>query len=332
MLNLTHETYFFALVNVGAFTFSLALFNTYSYSRSSFMLATSQKSNFLHLLILFVLGYGSRYVPQISGVLWVCMVPVIVLVFKMKSRVLIAFLMAFLLYTLFDQASKTAVLMNILAIFVALEKYSYNGLKNRKRNFKRFALLGFVVVLLSFTFANKNRGTLHADASMEYYSNQGINWSLPSEIFMPYMYSTSPWANLQYVLETQTAHTWGLWTLKPFLGYLFLDNLFEEFYQLTAYSSFNTFTYMVCAFKDFGYAGSFLMSVIIGYFVKYVYTNFKLSESPFNVSIYACTCLAVLEMFFSNHFFMQSYPFTIIIVLGLYRGVIYLIEDGARLQ
>ena len=28
---------------------------------------------------------------------------------------------------------------------------------------------------------------------------------------------------------------------------------------------------------------------------------------------------AVVEMFFSNHFFTQSYPFTIVIIMGIYK-------------
>ena len=110
-----------------------------------------------------------------------------------------------------------------------------------------------------------------------------------------------------------------MWTFKPFLGYVQLDAPFEKEYELVAYSSFNTFTYIVCAYKDFGFFGSVFMSLFIGFYVKKVYSRFKVSQSPFDVAIYACVSLAVVEMFFSNHFFMQSYPFTILIVISIYR-------------
>ena len=47
-----------------------------------------------------------------------------------------------------------------------------------------------------------------------------------------------------------------------------------------------------------------------------------MSRSPFDVACYVLTAIATLEMFFSNHFFMQSYPFTIVILMELYKKFI----------
>ena len=133
---------------------------------------------------------------------------------------------------------------------------------------------------------------------------------------------TTPWSNLQYVTETQPKSTNGLWTIKPLLGYAQLDDTFENNYKLEPYSSFNTFTYIVCGYKDFGFWGSVVMSLFLGFFVKKVYSRYKVSQSPFDVAIYVCAGLAVVEMFFSNHFFMQSYPFTIVIIMELYKSLV----------
>ena len=98
-----------------------------------------------------------------------------------------------------------------------------------------------------------------------------------------------------------------------------LDSRFANYYVLNPYSSFNTFTYISVLFKDFGYWGSCLGSLMLGFFVRKVYQAFKKTKSPFYVACYALTACAVFEMFFSNHFLSQSYPFTILLLMVLYN-------------
>ena len=135
------------------------------------------------------------------------------------------------------------------------------------------------------------------------------------------MYLETPWVNLQYVTETQDNRTYGMWALKPLLGYLGLRD--DEDYKLEPYSSFNTFTFISCQFKDFGYYGSVLLSLFLGFFVKKMYSLSMRSNSPFYLGAFVLVALATLEMFFSNHFFMQSYPFTIFIMMWLYQKVFF---------
>lgn len=136
---------------------------------------------------------------------------------------------------------------------------------------------------------------------------------------MPYMYFISSWNNLQYVMQTQTSHTYGLWSIKPLLGYFQLDNFFSASYSLKSYSSFNTFTYITVLFKDFGILGSTFLSLFLGLFVGYVYEYKYLSTDYLDICCYSMVACATAEMFFSNHFFTQSYPFTILIIIWLYK-------------
>lgn len=59
------------------------------------------------------------------------------------------------------------------------------------------------------------------------------------------------------------------------------------------------------------------MSIFLGFYVKKIYSKFIISRSPFNVSIYVSVAVSVSVMFFSNHFFMLSYPFTLHILMEL---------------
>ena len=176
------------------------------------------------------------------------------------------------------------------------------------------------VVFMVFTFSFANKGEDKVELS--YYEKKGVEWNTLEQYFMPYMYLTNGWTNLQYVTETQNTRTYGLWTIAPILGYTGLKERFSKELYLESYSSFNTFAYVTCAFKDFGYWLSIIMSVILGFFVKKIYSRYLMSRSPFDVACYVLTAIATLEMFFSNHFFMQSYPFTIVILMELYKKFI----------
>lgn len=214
---------------------------------------------------------------------------------------------------------KSSVLMFAIALLVSYEKY-YIKTSKQKRKFMVLAALAIFVMILSFSFANQGRENGGGQAAVDYFTKYGdLVWNGNAALMMPYMYLTTPWYNLEYVVSTQDVRTMGLWLIKPFLGYLQLDSLFADFYTLTPYSTFNTFGFIAYNFKDFGYWGSCISTAILGVFVKKIYSRYKMSKSPLDIACYALVAQAVVEMFFSNHFFTQSYPFTIVIVMALYK-------------
>ena len=182
-----------------------------------------------------------------------------------------------------------------------------------------FPLKAFVQNGNELTWAGiKNAITSYIQEGDTFYDTT-ITFAGPNVLKLPYMYLVSAWNNVQYVMETQSNHTFGLWLFKPLLAWLQLDWLFADEYLLEPYSSFNTFGYITVLYKDFGVWGSVVGSIILGWFVSKVYIKFRTSDSPFDIACYAMTAQATLEMFFSNHFFMLSYPFTIILMCWLYR-------------
>ena len=209
------------------------------------------------------------------------------------------------------EPSKMQVLLYIITIFFSIEKYY---LKINKIKFLSLSALVFFIMILSFSYANKERGTYNSEDGLTYYSSHGLDWDFSSVYFLPYMYVVTPWTNLQYVTESQNSRTYGLWSFKPFLGYLQLDDYFTKSFKLTPYSSFNTFTFIAVGFKDFGFWFSIIPTMFIGFMVRKSYFLYLNSNYAFDVATFSVLSLAVLEMFFSNHFFMVSYPFTMIIL------------------
>jgi hypothetical protein len=327
MLDLTHETYLLAIINMSAFVFALS--STSGYNKVPSTTGTnSSRDLVVHSVILYLLSLSANFMPFLSSVLWLFSIPAIACAVKSKKKIMLIFVALIIGGSMSGDTSKMAVLLNVLTLIITYEKYYVTTAKQKRKLFI-YTLLGGFFMIYAFSFANKGRDNSNAGAIVNYYSKQGVVWSLSSNLFLPYMYLTTQWTNLQYVTETQPKNTKGLWTIKPLLGYAQLDDVFENDYKLVPYSSFNTFTYIVCGYKDFGFWGSVAMSLFLGFFVKKVYSRYKVSQSPFDVAVYVVVGLAVAEMFFSNHFFMHSYPFTIIIAMELYK---FFVSSNNKIQ
>lgn len=183
-----------------------------------------------------------------------------------------------------------------------------------------FAIVFIVVMLWGFAFYDSIRSTI-SESMTDVLINRGdLFWHGPKALAMPYMYLVQGWNNVQYVLETQATHTWGLWFLNPILHYIPFKLDIEK--ELIATSFFNTFTYVGVQFKDFGILGSGLVSAFLGWWIKKIYTLFLQNDSPISACIYALNATAVFQMFFSNHFFTQLYPFTMCLILLIYEFVL----------
>ena len=324
MMELTAKTWGLAIINITAFI--LAVYYSSDFKSLKNCTGPSDKKLIIHTLILTAIGLFSvafEYFMDrpffLASVLKLCSVPAIICALKSKRKILIIIVMALFVGSSIGFLSKSAVLTYLIALLIGIEKY-YIRTKRERKSMAVFSAIGVFVMIISFTFANKDRGTRNASDTVDYYEQYGnVEWNSPDALFMPYMYLTTPWANLQYLTETQDERTYGMWLIKPLLGYLQLDEHFQSSYRMRAYSTFNTFTFVSCNFKDFGYWLSIISSVFLGFFVKKVYSRYRRSRSALDVACYVYVGLAVLEMFFSNEFFTQSFPFTIVIIMALYK-------------
>ena len=251
----------------------------------------------------------------------------IVMSIKSKNKQLILFISGFHLIKLLLNLDKLGLLFFIIVILVALERY-FSLSKRDKLRFFLLLILSGGLLIMTFHYRDYLRsggdffsyisGGIFDYNNTSYFLSSETNWKFPSQLFMPYLYFTTPLTNLQFIIETQNVRTYGLWILKPIIGYLQLDSMLVDKYSLVSYSSFNTFTYISVFFKDFGYLGSLLGSFLTGFYIKKIYTQLFLSKSPLLTVVYGFVAVATLQMFFSNHFFQLAYPFTILIIMYLY--------------
>lgn len=329
MQDLTTSTWILAIINMLAFLIALRVTKSNTSTKNCVGVGTTIGEYRKHALLLTIFGtmpylfyVVTNSIFPLASVITLFTIPGLMCAIMSRKKSLIVTCIAIIVSPMIiGHTSKSAVLTIALCFIIAYEKF-YVRAQNDRKKLALIGALGIVLMLFSFSFANKDRGSYNAQESIEQYENNGVVWNHDANLYLPYMYLTTPWANLQYVTETQDTRTEGLWLVKPVLSYLQVDETFKEQYRMQAYSNFNTFTFIAVHFKDFGYWGSILISFFLGFFVKKVYSIYRASQSPLDIAMFVYVGQAVLEMFFSNHFFTQSYPFTIVIIMWLYKKTI----------
>lgn len=224
----------------------------------------------------------------------------------------ITFCVIALLFSMIINFSKTTVVMMCICIIVHI----YDLTKENAKIKKWFTIIlagALVLFLASFTIYNNLRFDYDIN---DYFGELGYVGDISAQWFLPVMYLISPWGNLQYIVDTTTELSHGLWILKPVLGYLQLDGIWASVYELVPrYSAFNTYTYISVLYRDFGFWGSGIASFFMGMFVMRIFKMKMLYfDSPYIKAVYALNAYAVAMLFFNNHYFQLSYPFTIYII------------------
>jgi len=322
MMDLKHETYVLAIINMVAFILALSITPSVKIKfRENCEDTDSTLFLKINAIILFLISLLGPVFPALQSVMWLFSIAAMVCAFKTKKVSMVSFVIIYFFIIAFGGTSKMSILVFVLVFLISMEKY-YIISKRQIRIMKLLSVFGIIFLIYAFSFANKERGNYDADYGLWYYTNQGVEWRWNSSLFLPYMYLTTPWANLQYVTESQNIRTNGMWTIKPVISYLQLDDEFKHDYELIPYSSFNTFTFITVGFKDFGFWMSIIPTLILGFIVKKVYSRYFLFSNPFDVATYVIVSLATTEMFFSNHFYMFSYPFSMIIIMWAYKFLV----------
>lgn len=284
MLPLSPETWALAIINM--FAFIIALYCTPKFkSISNCQGINDNRFLVFSSLLFYILSMTGRFVPQLQALTWFLSIAAFVFAIKTKKKVMYLFCVyIFLTRSLSDHASKMGMLLLCVSFLVCYDKFFVTSVKQIKKLIL-WVVLGGCLMIFAFSFANKERGNYDAYDGLAYYEKQGkITWDYAPTLFMPYMYIATPWTNVEYVCKSQDVRTNGLWMIKPLLGYVGLKDSFDKEYELESYSSFNTFTFITCGFKDFGYWGSIIMSLFLGWYVKKIYSRYVISKSPFDVT------------------------------------------------
>lgn len=344
LLELRSDIWFLAIINMIAFLVGINIIQKkvifigkYNiFPVKNFIKNEKKRSYLIHGIILFIVGEVTQISSLIGIVLpvgqlfWVCQFLGIALVYK-NGKKTISYIMAiiYLAISFITVFNKTIFLL-LSMTFIVLIDSEIKTKKERKKIYFYLILIALIMILIVFPLKNflATGGSLFEFASSDKdslanYFIDRTSWKEKNiKLLMPYMYMVTNWTNLQYVLDTVTIHTHGLWFFKPILGYLQLSDGIEIYSMLKSYRfAFNTYGFIAVQYIDFGFWGSIFPSICLGLFSGLIYKRYKEYPDPFNCACYALTAVAIFEMFFSNHFFIQSYPFTIFIVAWIYAKI-----------
>lgn len=222
--------------------------------------------------------------------------------------------------------NKTVILMSVLTIIIALTTKRNNNNKKLKFIIPLVIIFSYLFIIYAFPLKTYFRtyGSFSGLSSIDElrsitdnsYENYSDEWKFDSSLFMPYMSLVTPWTNLNYVINTQPGYSYGLWIIKPVLGFLQVDTSGIEAYTLRPMNgSFNTYGFLTVQVKDFGLYCAVLITILLGIFVSYSYNKYVRQQwNPIAIAEYSLVACAVFEMFYSNHFFAQGYTQAVYIV------------------
>lgn len=336
---LSHSVWVLGIINMISFLYSYKITKI---RKNNFFIAENNKISKKRLKVHAIISSILGRMPTIISIFFGISLPLssviellsyigIAMAFKSKDKKTILSSILITSLTFIEAFNKTRILFLFMTIFTCIEIYEIKSLKEKIRLITIVIISIVFMVLIAFPLkAYINDGGSFSSFISNFssislnqfsYYNDRISFNGPSFLRMPYIYLIQAWNNVQFVIDTQNTRTYGLWMLKPLLGYLQIDTLFDKYYELIPANSFNTFTYITCLYKDFGFYGSVFGSFFLGYYVKKIRLQVCKNGSAFSTASYALVAMATLEMFFSNHFFSLSYPFTIVIIGYLYRFV-----------
>ena len=339
---LDQKTWIIAIVNMLVFLIAMNLANRKpvfeeDLHRLSFMtVERSDQSLRRHAILMFVIGKMPDLILMATGIAipfghFFSMFQFLGIAVAYKSgykKLSFVFCGLYFIISLLTTFNKTSFLMLALVLMICLEGEAEN--KKQRKKVVLLTILGAVfLVVIAFPLKDflANGGSINnffesdMNALPAYFASR-VNWNGPVQLMMPYMYFTTPWNNLQYVMETTKEHTYGLWLIKPFLSYIQVAGKIDAYTALTPYqNAFNTYGFISVQYVDFGIIGSAFSSIVLGVLVGKVYRRYRYCPDGFNIGCYGLVACATLEMFFSNHFFGQSYPFTVLIVAWFYGKV-----------
>lgn len=208
--------------------------------------------------------------------------------------------------------SKTTVVMACLPIVVLC----YDAARVNKKMKKIFVIVLLCTMVFgyfSFDIYNSIRNDFDI---IEHFKNNNAIGNISVSLFLPLMYLITPWSNLQFIVDTTSSYTYGLWMLRPLITTLQLDFLVGDAYELIPrFVAFNTYSYISVFYRDFGFFGSGVCSFFLALFIMYVYKmKLKFLDSPYVSTVFALNMYATSMLFFNNHFQQQNYPYMILVV------------------
>ncbi len=190
--------------------------------------------------------------------------------------------------------------------------------------FRRLLLLGsgffgLLYVIKSFRVAIYVQNYIHVVSRMKY----SVDYAAFSE---PYMYIVMNFENFARSVERLEHFTLGYFTGDFLFAMVGLKHPLAEYFQIVdrpfLISGYNTTPFLWTYYYDFGIPGVFLIPLIVGAVIAYVYHRVRTHPSLFTAGLYSIAFGIMALMFFTNLLTMLNTFINIAVWLVIHRLVV----------
>lgn len=206
-------------------------------------------------------------------------------------------------------------LITITGIIV-VKNYITGGKLNPKV-FIRFAILGILIFVLLTGFI---RSSTFDISYIKQIGKPTIN--IPDKLsflFLPYLYISTSFENLQLQIQNQNKLYYGTETLFPLWAFSFLKGHFEFQHYITP-EGFNVGTYLRNYYGDYGFFGTMIMPFLLGFIIAILYYSLRYKPTIFKIFIYSLCVYSLAISFFVNAFTLPLiwYFIVLFLIIDLY--------------
>jgi len=122
-----------------------------------------------------------------------------------------------------------------------------------------------------------------------------------SPLFLPYLYVSTSFENLQLEIEQREKFHYGAETFHPIWAFTLTKSWFETTHYITP-AGFTTGTYLRSYYVDFSFVGVLIGPFLLGLAITVLYHSFRIAPTIFNLLAYSFCVYGLMMVFFANIF------------------------------
>jgi len=269
------------------------------------------------------MGFGVRFVHYltVSSILVCILVYLHRKLFPNDRKLLLNIIFIVSLFIIVSLLASGQLLTILIGIFVI--KYYLSEKRLKLKNFIWLIIFSILVFTLLTGFIRSSQ------PDITYIKQIGKpTIDIPdrlSPIFLPYLYISTSFENLQLEILNREKFYYGSQTTFPIWAFTQLKNYFQPDYYITP-EGFNVGTYLRPYYIDFGLPGVLIFPFLLGLFISILYHSLRSKLTILKMLVYSLCVYGLTIVFFANIFSSPGFWYFLIlfIIIDLYcrKGLI----------
>ncbi|MFC6614899.1 O-antigen polymerase [Halopenitus salinus] len=213
-------------------------------------------------------------------------------------------------------------LAHVSILFCSLASLPFNG----KR---RLTIVAIVASFFVYRYVLDRYGSIYqfllvGISVIGFFLSYAYIFNSPDAVLRPYLYLTTPFDNINYIILNEENRYYGLRTFQSVLKLLLVQDLLglpENYSHIFYGDQYNAATYLMPLYYDFGLLGVVIGPFILGIMSALLYLYMKIRNTIISITVYAITATSIIFAFFGPFYTLVS--ITEFMILGIMLIVIY---------